>query len=436
MTHKFVFRFQTLALSIYNVFLILFSPAILLSYLIKLYKRPDYRDRWAERLGRFPTAKRQHGLHIHAVSLGETKVAAKVVSKLLEQHPALPIVFTCSTATASEFIQRQFGDQVDHCYLPFDFPWVVARFLNRYQPKVCVITEVEWWPNLICQNQRRGSPVVMINVKMTDSSARTYLKFESLFHTMAAKVTGVLVQNQASYDRLLKLGISEEKLTLTNNIKFDEQAPRHFPSVIEQLRTSIIGRPVWIAGSTHAEDEAAVFSAFNRLKNIEPSLLLILVPRHPERFNSVYQTCLSHNHNTARRSTNDEITADTDILLGDTLGELSSLYSLADMAFIGGSITDRGGHNPLEAAIYGIPLIMGPSQFNAIDIVESLTAAGALTVIDDADSLYEILARFIKEPEVSRVAGQSSASAMEANQGALQQTTDYLNQLLLQHNIH
>lgn len=419
-----------MSLSIYNLCLILCSPLILLSYLIKLYKRPDYRPRWAERLGCFPPVKKTGGLHIHAVSLGEAKVAAKVLSELLAQHPELPVVFTCSTATASEFIQRQFGDTVDHCYLPFDFPWIVADFLNRYQPKICVITEVEWWPNLINQHARKGNPVVIINAKMTSSSAKTYQKFRRIFDTMSVNVDHVLVQNQNSWEQFQQLGLNEKQLQLTNNIKFDEQPSEQTPEFIGPIKTAFADRPVWVAGSTHAEDEAVVLEAFSKLKEKHSDLLLILVPRHPERFERVYEHCNKHGFRLSRRSQNQAVTTDTDILLGDTLGELGALYALADMAFIGGSITDRGGHNPLEAAIYGVPLVMGPSQYNSADIVESLAEAGALQVVEDSSELYQILEQWLNNAELRLAAGASCSKAFTENQGALAKTLDVLNPLI------
>ncbi len=431
----------SLALTIYNLLLILGSPVILIGYFIKLYRRPDYRSRWAERLGFFPAARGKKGIHVHAVSLGESKVAARVVSELLQKHPQLPIIFTCSTATASAFIQQTFGHRVDHCYLPFDFPWVVAAFMKRFQPRMSVITEVEWWPNLIHQHHKKNNPVIMINAKMTDSSKETYLKFAPLFKDMAKKTTQVLVQTPTSLSNFAALGLQNEQLQLSNNIKFDEPSVTHLPAHINGLKSAINksainGRKVWIAGSTHAEDEIAVLFAFKQLKEQHPELLLILVPRHPERFNTVYENCLAQHFSVARRSKDETITATTDILLGDTLGELSGLYSLADYAFIGGSITKRGGHNPLEAAIYGIPLIMGPSQFNSLDIIESLENAGALTVVNDGDALHQTIEHFISNPAISQQAGQSSANAIAANQGALAQTLAYLEQTLTQENIH
>lgn len=419
-----------LPLLIYNLVLILCSPLILASYLIKLYRRPDYRARWSERLGQFPPATQTGGLHIHAVSLGEAKVAAKVVDALRNEDPALPVIFTCSTATASDFIRNKYADSIDHCHLPLDFPWLVARFIRRYQPRLCVITEVEWWPNLIGQYHRRQTPIVLINAKMNASSAQTYTKLGPLFRVMAAGITQVLAQNQSSFAQFQQLGLQPQQLQLANNIKFDEAAPSAFPEAIEQIRDQLGSRPVWIAGSTHADDEDAIFSAFATVKAQIPELLLILVPRHPERFKQVADRCQQAGYQMVRRSDSGLPDGDTDILLGDTLGELVSLYSLADVAFVGGSITDRGGHNPLEAAIFGIPILMGPSQYNAAEISQRLIDAGALKVIHDGESLSESLLCWLQDETLRQQAGQQSADVINANQGALGLTTRYLQQQL------
>lgn len=416
----------SIALLVYNLLLILAAPLILLNYGFKLWRRPDYRQRWTERLGAFPTARQTGGLHIHAVSLGEAKVGAKVVNALRQQQPELPVVFTCSTATASEFIRNTFADRVDHCYLPLDFPWVVQRFQRRFQPQLCVIVEVEWWPNLIHQYAKRDIPVVMVNAKMTASSARTYQRFGSLFAQMCQGVTQVLAQNPSSFAEFKQLGLTDTQLTLTNNIKFDEAPQTHFTASIEQLRALLVHRPVWVAGSTHEEDEEQVLEAFQQLLTSHPELLLILVPRHPERFVQVATKCSQLGLNIARRSLNQAPAAETQILLGDTLGELAELYSLGQFAFIGGSITARGGHNPLEAAIYGIPLLIGPSQFNSAEIVGPLEDAGALKVVHNAHDIQQQLLLWLQDPEARATAGAQSAKVIADNGGALAKTSQYL----------
>ncbi|WP_028241573.1 lipid IV(A) 3-deoxy-D-manno-octulosonic acid transferase [Stutzerimonas azotifigens] len=408
--------------TIYSLLFHLALPLILLRLAWRARRAPAYAHRVAERFARLPHGLRPGGLWVHAVSVGESIAAAPLIRALRERHPDLPITVTCMTPTGSERIRALFGDQVQHCYLPYDLPWAARRFLDRLQPRLAVVMETELWPNHIHACARRGVPVVLANARLSERSARGYARFRGLTAPMLAELSLVAVQTEAEAERFRALGARPERVEVTGSIKFDLAIDPALPErAAEQRRAwGAQQRPVWIAASTHAGEDEQVLAAHRRLLERWPRALLILVPRHPERFASVLQLCRGQGFATVPRSGGAPVTADTQVLLGDTMGELLFLYALADVAFVGGSLMPNGGHNLLEPAALDVPVLSGPHLFNFLDIAAQLRAAGALVEVGEEAELAAQVARLWQEPEVAADMRAGGRRVMQANRGALQ----------------
>ena len=412
--------------SLYTLLFHLGLPLVAGRLAWRAWQAPAYAKRIGERFALGLPALKPGGIWLHAVSVGESIAAAPLVRELLARYPQLPITITCMTPTGSERIQAMFGGAeyagcVQHCYLPYDLPWAVARFLDQVQPKLAVIMETELWPNHIHQCAKRGIPVALANGRLSERSARGYARFANLTGPMLAELNLLAVQTALEAERFRSLGARAECVEVTGSIKFDLTIDPELLTRATVLREQwhATQRPVWIAASTHAGEDEIVLAAHRELLKQAPDALLILVPRHPERFNAVFELCQRHGVSTRRRSTGDALQAADQVLLGDTMGELLFLYALADIAFVGGSLVANGGHNLLEPAALGKPVLSGPHLFNFLEIAAQLRAAGALSEVADADGLALRVAQLWREPaaaETMRAAGQA---VMRANQGAL-----------------
>ncbi|WP_296128700.1 lipid IV(A) 3-deoxy-D-manno-octulosonic acid transferase [Pseudomonas sp. Ga0074129] len=382
----------------------------------RAWQAPAYAKRIGERFAFGLPALKPGGIWLHAVSVGESIAAAPLVRELLARYPQLPITITCMTPTGSERIQAMFGGpeyagRVQHCYLPYDLPWAAARFLERVQPTLAVIMETELWPNHIHQCAARGIPVALANARLSERSARGYARFAKLTAPMLAELDLIAVQTALEAERFRSLGARPECVEVTGSIKFDLTID---PALLTRAQ-----RPVWIAASTHAGEDEIVLAAHRQLLGQHPDALLILVPRHPERFNAVFDLCQRQGFGTRRRSTGEAVEAADQVLLGDTMGELLFLYALADIAFVGGSLVANGGHNLLEPAALGKPVLSGPHLFNFLEIAAQLRAAGALSETADADGLSQRIAQLWREPETAQAMRAAGLAVMQANQGAL-----------------
>jgi len=403
----------------------------------RAWRAPAYARRIGERFALGLPPLEPGGIWLHAVSVGESIAAAPLVKALLERYPQLPVTITCMTPTGSERIQAMFAGpeyagRVQHCYLPYDLPWAAARFLDRVQPTLAVIMETELWPNHIHQCARRGIPVAVANARLSARSARGYARFAGLTAPMLTELSLIAVQTATEAERFRSLGARDECVEVTGSIKFDltvdpELAPRA-AALRQQWGAST--RPVWIAASTHAGEDEAVLAAHRELLVHWPNALLILVPRHPERFNGVFERCQRLGFSLRRRSTGDAVLASDQVLLGDTMGELLFLYALADVAFVGGSLVANGGHNLLEPAALGKPVLSGPHLFNFLEIAAQLRAAGALLEVDDAQALAAAIAELWREPARAAQMSAAGMAVMTANQGALARLLTGLGRLL------
>ncbi|MBU1330265.1 MAG: lipid IV(A) 3-deoxy-D-manno-octulosonic acid transferase [Gammaproteobacteria bacterium] len=403
----------------------------------RAWRAPAYAQRIGERFALGLPPVKPGGIWLHAVSVGESIAAAPLVRELLVRYPQLPITITCMTPTGSERIQALFGGaeyagRVQHCYLPYDLPWAAARFLDRLQPKLAVIMETELWPNHIHQCARRGIPVALANARLSARSARGYGRFAKLTAPMLAEMSLIAVQTQAEAERFLNLGARPETVEVTGSIKFDLRIEVDLPVRANALRAEwqAAERPVWIAASTHEGEDEIVLAAHRQLLQSYPDALLILVPRHPERFNAVHERIQRSGLSVRRRSTGEPLQAGDQVLLGDTMGELLFLYALADVAFVGGSLVANGGHNLLEPAALGKPVLSGPHLFNFLDIAAQLREAGALLEVADAEGLAQAVANLWREPEEAERRRQAGLAVLKANQGALERLLAGLRRLL------
>ncbi|TWC41352.1 3-deoxy-D-manno-octulosonic-acid transferase [Pseudomonas sp. SJZ079] len=423
--------------TLYNLLLHLAMPLIALRLAYRAWRAPAYARRIGERfaLG-LPTLK-PGGIWVHAVSLGESIAAAPLIRELLARYPHLPITLTCMTPTGSERIQALFGGaeyqgRVQHCYLPYDLPWAAARFLRRAQPQLAVIMETELWPNHIHQCARRGIPVALANARLSERSARGYARFAKLTAPMLAELSLIAVQTSAEAERFRDLGARAACVEVTGSIKFDlsidPELPRRALELREQWQAG--RRPVWIAASTHAGEDEAVLAAHRELLKQWPDALLILVPRHPERFGPVFELCRREGLSTRRRSSGEALQASDQVLLGDTMGELLFLYALADVAFVGGSLVANGGHNLLEPAALGKPVLSGPYLFNFLEIAAQLREASALLEVADAAGLAQRVGELWREPARAARMHAAGLAVMRANQGALERLLGGLGRLL------
>lgn len=403
-------------------------PLVALRLWLRARKAPAYRQRIGERFAMSLPPMQRRGIWVHAVSVGESIAAAPMIRALLAQYPELPITVTCMTPTGSERIKAMFANEprIQHCYLPYDLPWAAARFLDHVQPRLGIIMETELWPNHIHQCSKRGIPVVLANARLSERSARGYGRFAKLTRPMLAEMDWFAVQTEAEAQRFRDLGARPECVTVTGSIKFDLSID---PALLERaagLREEwqAVQRPVWIAASTHAGEDESVLAAHRALLLSHPDALLILVPRHPERFDSVHGLCEQQGFTTIRRSGAQAVTPDVSVLLGDTMGELLFLYALADVAFVGGSLVPNGGHNLLEPAALAKPVLSGSHLFNFLEIAALLRSAGALTEVSDSAALAGAVQRLFDQPGLAQTMAEAGLGVMKANQGALQRLLD------------
>ena len=420
--------------TLYTLLFHLGLPLVALRLYLRSRKAPAYARRIAERFGLKLPPLQPGGIWVHAVSVGESIAAAPMVRALLQRYPQLPITITCMTPTGSERIQALFANEprIQHCYLPYDLPWAAARFLERARPQLAVIMETELWPNHIHQCARRGIPVALANARLSARSAKGYARFAKLTGPMLAEMSLFAVQTETEAERFRSLGARPDTVQVTGSIKFDLTIDPQLLARAAALREQWGAgeRPVWIAASTHEGEDEVVLAAHRQLLASYPNALLILVPRHQERFGPMFELCQRQGFATVRRSSGEPVTAHTAVLLGDTMGELLFLYALADSAFVGGSLVPNGGHNLLEPAALAKPVLSGPHLFNFLEISALLRDAGALEEVDDAQGLALAVQRLFELPQDARRMGQAGLKVMQLNQGALQRLLDGLGRLL------
>ena len=414
--------------TLYSLLLYLAVPVIAVRLWLRSRKAPAYAKRIGERFAINLPEFKQGGIWLHAVSVGESIAAAPVVKALQEQYPDLPITMTCMTPTGSERIQSLFGDSVQHSYLPYDLPICSRRFFKRLKPRLAIVMETELWPNHINQCARLNIPVVLANGRLSERSARGYGRFPKLVAPMLKQISALAVQTQTEAQRFIDLGARPASVNVTGSIKYDLRVDAALPEQAQRLREQwqASQRPVWIAASTHEGEDALILAAHQQLLAQFPDALLVLVPRHPERFESVHSLCVAQGMQVQRRSTQAAVSAQHQVLLGDTMGELLFLYALADVALVGGSLIEHGGHNMLEPIALEKPTLTGPHYFNFLEIAEQLLDAQGLREVADAQALAQTVAELWKSPEQVQKMNAAAQQVLQRNQGALQRLLDII----------
>ena len=379
--------------------------------------------------GRLGGAKEESGrkgaLWLHAVSVGEAGVAATLARGLPAE---LPLLVTTITPTGQARAKAAFANRADVSYLPFDLGFVVSRFFRRFAPAALVLVEGDYWPLLLRHARRRGLPVAVVNGRVGDRSFRRMLRLRPLLSPLFSGVDRFGVQSAEDRDRLVRLGVDPGRITVTGNLKYETAEPAPKPELEAALRELAGGRPILLAGSTMAGEEAQVLEAFREIGGGERALLVI-APRHPERWGEVDAFLRSRGLDLLRRS-GLPAAGPPDAVLLDSLGELAGLYRLAAGSFIGGTLVPTGGHNPLEAALYGVPIAVGPSMHNFREMAEAFDRAAAWRRVNDARELADAWRSWLDDPAAAKEQGARAAALIEANRGALAKTVEMLAPIL------
>jgi len=407
---------------IYTLLHYLAIPGILIRLLWRSRHSAGYRKRWNERFGYIKrNLQTNKSIWVHAVSVGEAIAAIPLIKELKARYPEQSIVVTTTTPTGSVQIRKHLQDQVMHVYTPYDVPSMVNRFLRRSRTRLCIIMETEMWPNLLRCCRKSGIPVILANGRLSERSKLRYQLIAQLTKHMLRSYTAVATQGVLDGERLLSLGLDPKALTVTGNIKYDIRLDNDIANQGRALRLAwnTQHRPTLIAASTHEGEEKIILRAFKILRKKIDNALLVLVPRHPDRFSKVEKLCIQAGFNTTLRSHKKPAAPDTHVIIGDTMGELILLYAAADVAFVGGSLANIGGHNVIEPAAIGLPILTGPYLHNFTEISKILQEAGVAQVIADGKSLAKAVIALIASDSLRKKIGERAKEVITANRGAL-----------------
>tara|TARA_B100000700_G_scaffold302064_1_gene371969 strand:+ start:21307 stop:22626 length:1320 start_codon:yes stop_codon:yes gene_type:complete len=400
-----------------------------------------------ERLGLIPppsagTAADSHRKRpvtwLHCASVGEVLAARPLIEALAAARPGHRLVVTTMTATGADRVQaladtlngKGAGAIVSHHFVPLDFPGAARRFVARLAPVQAIFFETELWPNLLAACHRRGVPVAVVNGRLSPRAFARYLKIRPLMADALAHVDWLAAKSDQDAERYRLLGMADACTSVVGSLKFDISTSDEDSDGSERLHTWLGERPIWVAGSTHPGEDEQLLAAHRRLRESHGDALLILVPRHPQRFDDVAALCTAQGMRLARRSKDERPGHDTSVYLADTMGELSTCYGAADVAFVGGSLVPIGGHNLLEPAVRRVPVVTGPSLENFSDVAAILREAGALTEVADAEALAKVLGTLIDDPAARARLGEAGWQVVAANRGALSRTLEGLERMI------
>lgn len=420
---------------LYSLLISLLSPLFVLRLLVKSVNEPGYRRQWWRRfaLGMPSRVRSGDGLiWVHAVSVGELLAVAPLVERMLQEWPDKAVLITNTTPTGSEQTQKLFGDRVEHTWFPFDTPLVTGAFLRHWSPQLVVMVETEIWPNVMASAREQGIPVALVNARLSARSARGYARLGDFTRETLKGFSLIAAQSKSDDRRFRRIGAEPDAMQVVGSIKFDIDlaARRGQLEVIKsELGSDIQSRPLWAAASTHPGEEQLVIDAYQALTQRGIATRLLLAPRHPNRTADIIKLLEKAGLSYQRRSEQVAVNIDTDVLIIDTLGELSAFLGLADAAFIGGSLVPRGGHNPIEAAAWGCAVITGPHVINFATIVRDMERGGAIRVVVDQQELADRLAS-VWEGDKQDSDAKRAQTFIETRRGATRRQLDLLKALL------
>jgi 3-deoxy-D-manno-octulosonic-acid transferase len=415
-----------ISLLIYRISLLLLLPVVLGILVIRSRNNKGYRQRLPERLGFISNTFAQGGITVHAASVGEVIALKSVIDKLLTDYPHLPITITTFTPTGSAQVKKMFANKVQHSYLPLDIMPCTALFLRRLQPQLMIFMETELWPNLVAQCQQQQIKLLLINGRLSQRSLNSYQKFSTLMTPCLNRFDKILTQSTENLNHFIQLGAEGHRCANSGNLKFDIQIDQKMLAKKTELaallpqKESVQQRRIWLVASTHDGDELIAIKAFKGLLADHPDLLLVLVPRHPERFSAVATLCKDHGLTLAKRSEKQSIT-DQHIWLLDSLGELTATFDLSDIVTMGGSFSHIGGHNPLEPALFSKPIIVGSNMSNFNEIMQQLRHQQAIIELTDkqpSEQLSKAVDTLLNSQQQCQKLGQQALHVVQQNQGA------------------
>ena len=420
---------------LYSLLISLLSPVFVLRLLVKSANEPGYRRYWWRRfaIGMPSRVRAGEGLiWVHAVSVGELLAVAPLVERILQEWPDKAVLITNTTPTGSDQTKKLFGGRVEHTWFPFDIPLVTSAFLRHWSPQLIVMVETEIWPNVMASARGRGIPVALVNARLSARSARGYARLGEFTRETLRGFSLIAAQSKSDDRRFRRIGADPHSMQVVGSIKFDIDLAarrRQLDVILSELGSEIKSRPLWAAASTHPGEEQLVIDAYQALTQRGLSTRLLLAPRHPNRTEDIIKLLQKADLNYKRRSEKAPITTDTDVLIIDTLGELSAFLGLADAAFIGGSLVPRGGHNPIEAAAWGCAVITGPHVINFATIVRDMERGGAIRVVVDQHQLADRLAS-VWEGDKQDSDAKRAQTFIETRRGATRRQLDLLKALL------
>lgn len=395
------------------------------------FRAPQYRKRWRERLAIYHTSTASPVIWIHSVSLGETESVLPLLRQLQNIYHNDNFLLTTTTPTGAAAAKAVLGDRLQHLYLPYDLPSVIKRFLTTLRPKIALMVEKEIWPNLYAQCRARAIPVVIINARLSANSAKNYQKIPSLIKPALASTSCIATQTAADRDRFIAIGAPAQSVVVLGNIKFDtSRDPNHHLQALAIKQSQFNGRFVLLAASTHDGEERLFLDIYQQLKPSIPELLLIIAPRHPERFATVAKLAQNMHLSLVRRALSAKCTNNSDVYLADTMGELKMLYGTADVSFVGGSMAAIGGHNVLEAAVMQSPILFGPNMHNFQHIATAMLANNAAIQCADKAQIIAAVRKLYTDTAYKQQLLNNADHFVASNQGASHKTINKIQQLL------
>lgn len=409
---------------VYSILIVLATPFVLLYFAVRGLKDRSYLIGWSERFAHSLPLENTGGILVHAASVGEVNASQALVKALAKSYPERPITISTLTPTGSAQAKRVLGDSVSTCYIPIDIPWLVARFLKRLQPALIIVIETEIWPNLYFQAQKQGISLLMANARLSERSARHYSVVSEFIAQTLARVSWIGAQSADDQRRLVECGARPDIVRMTGNLKFDLDIAPSLSETGVALRT-LWGRSrcVLVAGSTHEEDESVLIPAFKSLLEKFPDALLIMVPRHPERFERAAQLARNAGLETEMHSVQGEAcSTQAQCFVIDTIGKLMTYYACGDIAYVGGGIGDQGGHNALEPAALGLPVLFGPNMDNAREIADQLLACDGAICVSDVQDFVSASDKILGDTKLHDRMGHAGQALVEKNKGALSRT--------------